>query len=281
VSDHTASLTPAAGGPDATDGPVGDGEISGGISVRGVTKRYQGDRGTVALAGVDLVVGGQRWVTLIGPSGCGKSTLLRIVAGLAEPTEGEVLVLDRPPREAAAETQIAWVPQSPALLPWRSALGNVRLPHQVNRGHGRQGDRGDAVALLRAVGLGDSLDKYPAELSGGMQQRVAIARAFALAAPVLVMDEPFSALDELTREDLRHQLLELWQTHRATVLFVTHSVAEAVTLSDTVVVMSARPGRIQGIVPITLGRPRPAGIEDSPAFHEAEADVRRLLRAGA
>ncbi|MBO0693380.1 MAG: ABC transporter ATP-binding protein, partial [Acidimicrobiaceae bacterium] len=128
------------------------------------------------------------------------------------------------------------------------------------------------------VGLGDSLHKYPSELSGGMQQRVAIARAFALEAPVLVMDEPFSALDELTRESLRHQLLELWHLHRATVLFVTHSVAEAVTLSDTVVVMSPHPGRVAGVVPVGLGRPRPEGIEDAPAFHAAEAAIRRLLR---
>jgi NitT/TauT family transport system ATP-binding protein len=237
-------------------------------------------------------------VTLIGPSGCGKSTLLRIVAGLLEPDRGTVEIFGRTPRQATTDKQIGYVPQSPALLPWRTAIGNVRLPLQVNRGadrrraardaaaRSRSGERGaaatttdEAVALLRDVGLGDALHKYPAEMSGGMQQRVAIARAFALAPPLLVMDEPFSALDELTRESLRHQLLELWHAHQTTVLFVTHSVAEAVTLSDTVVVMSPHPGRVAGTVPIGLGRPRPEGIEDTPPFHEAEAALRHLLRA--
>lgn len=264
-----------------------------GIGVERVTKTYgSGPTPTAALAGVDLEVPAGRWVTLIGPSGCGKSTLLRIVSGLLEADSGSVSVLGRSPRQATARKLIAYVPQSPALLPWRTAVGNVRLPLQVNRrarrggvneagwagGAGTAEDAARAIALLEDVGLGDSLHKYPSELSGGMQQRVAIARAFALEAPVLVMDEPFSALDELTRETLRHQLLALWHFHRATVLFVTHSVAEAVTLSDTVVVMSPHPGRVAGVVPIGLDRPRPEGIEDTPAFHEAEAAIRRLLR---
>jgi NitT/TauT family transport system ATP-binding protein len=278
-----------------------------GVVVSGVAKTYgRGPTETIALAEVDLEVPAGRWVTLIGPSGCGKSTLLRIVAGLLEPDRGRVEIFGRTPHQATEDKQIGYVPQSPALLPWRTAIGNVRLPLQVNRRADRRrgAHRGAsapatqapatqapndatgspatsidaATALLRDVGLGDALHKYPSEMSGGMQQRVAIARAFALAAPLLVMDEPFSALDELTRESLRHQLLELWHAHRATVLFVTHSVAEAVTLSDTVVVMSPHPGRVAGIVPIEIGRPRPEGIEDTPAFHEAEAALRRLLR---
>ncbi|MCL2393415.1 MAG: ABC transporter ATP-binding protein [Acidimicrobiaceae bacterium] len=267
-------------------GPLPAGPASDGIAVERVTKTYgSGPAASTALAGIDLEVPAGRWVTLIGPSGCGKSTLLRIVSGLLEPDSGSVSIFGRSPREASAGKQIAYVPQSPALLPWRTAVGNVRLPLQVNRRarpQDRQTPRGHdtarATALLEDVGLGDSLHKYPSELSGGMQQRVAIARAFALEAPVLVMDEPFSALDELTREGLRHQLLELWARHRATVLFVTHSVAEAVTLSDTVVVMSPHPGRVAGVVPVNLGRPRPEGIEDTPAFHETEAAIRLLLR---
>jgi ABC-type nitrate/sulfonate/bicarbonate transport system ATPase subunit len=276
--------------PEAPAGPP-----AAGIAVARVTKTYGGGpTATTALAGVDLEVPAGQWVTLIGPSGCGKSTLLRIVSGLLEPDSGSVSLLGRSPHQAASGKLIAYVPQSPALLPWRTALGNVRLPFQVNRraraanrdgrpvgpegSENEAGEAARAVALLEDVGLGDSLHKYPSELSGGMQQRVAIARAFALEAPVLVMDEPFSALDELTREILRHQLLELWQAHQATVLFVTHSVAEAVTLSDTVVVMSPHPGRVAGVVPVALGRPRPEGIEDTPAFHEAEAAIRRLLR---
>jgi NitT/TauT family transport system ATP-binding protein len=259
--------------------PGDDQPTSAGVAVTGVAKTYRsGTTTSVALAEVDLEVPAGRWVTLIGPSGCGKSTLLRIVAGLLEPDRGSVRIFGRTPRQAAAGKQIGYVPQSPALLPWRSALDNVRLPLQVNRRRDRPDSKDRALALLSDVGLAESAHKYPSELSGGMQQRVAIARAFALAAPLLVMDEPFSALDELTRESLRHQLLELWHAHQATVLFVTHSVAEAVTLSDTVVVMSPHPGRVAGIVPVDLGRPRPPGIEDTPDFHSAEAAIRRLLR---
>jgi NitT/TauT family transport system ATP-binding protein len=249
--------------------------------MRGVAKTFAGSSGqTIALSGVDLDVAAGEFVTLIGPSGCGKSTLLRIVAGLVEPDGGQVTVLGERPAQACEAKHIGFVPQAPALLPWRTVLDNVRLPSQVNR-RAQGGDEPlDPIELLQRVGLGDALTKRPAELSGGMQQRVAIARAFVFGAPVLVMDEPFSALDELTREVLRHELLELWQAFNKTVLFVTHSVTEAVTLSDRVVVMSARPGRIQAVVPIGLGRPRPVGIEITDEFHAAEAAVRGELRAG-
>ncbi len=259
-----------------------------GIVVAGVAKTYgSGLTETTALAEVDLEVPSGRWVTLIGPSGCGKSTLLRIVAGLLEPDRGSVEIFGRTPRQATADKQIGYVPQSPALLPWRTAIGNVRLPLQVNRRNDRRRDGArsastdEAAALLRDVGLGDALHKYPAELSGGMQQRVAIARAFALAPPLLVMDEPFSALDELTREALRYKLLDLWESMRKTVVFVTHSAAEAVLLSDRVVVMTPRPGRIHKVIDIDLPRPRGAAVERSAAFQDVVAEVRSALSEGA
>jgi NitT/TauT family transport system ATP-binding protein len=238
---------------------------------------------TPALRQVDLEVAAGSFVSLIGPSGCGKSTLLRIVAGLVAPDAGRVSILGRSPEDACADKQIGLVPQSPALLPWRSVLDNVKLPLQVNASVGPVRSGGpvlDPVALLGSVGLGAVLDRRPAQLSGGMQQRVAIARAFVFGAPILLMDEPFSALDELTRETLRLQLLELWQLHRKTVLFVTHSVAEAVTLSDRVVVMTPGPGRITADVEVDLPRPRGEGLELSDAFVRVEATVRAALRRG-
>lgn len=258
----------------------------GGISLRDVSKSFgKGEARRRVLAGIDVDVAEGTFVSVIGPSGCGKSTLLRMVAGLETGDGGEVEVLGGTPGEACAAKAIGLVPQSPALLPWRTVVDNVRLPLQVNRGAGRRGvpasrAKLDPVGVLTSMGLGDALDRRPAQLSGGMQQRVAVARAFAFGAPVLLMDEPFSALDELTRESVRHQLLELWQEHRKTVLFVTHSVAEAVALSDRVLVMAARPGRIVADIAIDLTRPRHSGIELSNAFHAAETTVRLALTMG-
>ena len=268
--------------------------MTAGISLAGVTKTFPAGGGwrrrgaaLEALGPVDLHVDAGSFVSLIGPSGCGKSTLLRIVAGLTRPDTGAVSVLGEAPEDACAAKHIGLVPQTPALLPWRSVIDNVRLPLEVNRraahdpGAGPRRIALDPGEVLAAVGLDSVAGLRPAQLSGGMQQRVAIARAFVFGAPVLLMDEPFSALDELTREALRGQLLELWQAHRTTVLFVTHAVAEAVTLSDRVVVMSRRPGRVVADLAIGLPRPRPAGIEVSAAHREAEVAVRAALRAGA
>src|SRR5512146_431848 len=218
------------------------------IEVSEVRKVY-GERSaaTVALDGVSLAVEPGSFVSLIGPSGCGKSTLLRLAAGLEAPDQGIVRVHGVAPREAAAAKLIGLVPQAPALLPWLSVLKNVTLPHKVNRAAGRRrsrfGDLGDGgppadmLELLRRVGLGDAAHKLPAELSGGMAQRAAIVRALGLRPDVLLMDEPFSALDELTRESLQERLLDLWGELKTTVLFVTHSITEAVRMSDVVVVM--------------------------------------------
>ena len=217
------------------------------------------------------------FVTLIGPSGCGKTTLLRLAAGLLAPDSGRVSLFGETIAQAAAHKRIGLVPQTPALLPWRSVLDNVLLPLQVNRSAG-SGSPADPVELLTALGLGEALHRKPHELSGGMQQRVAIARAFVIDPPVLLMDEPFAAVDELTRETLRHELLNVWQASNKTVLFVTHSVAEAVSLSDRVVVMSAVTHGVQRIIDIPLPRPRGDLVETTPDFLELERELRLELR---
>lgn len=254
------------------------------LSVAGVSKGFDTPDGRVpALEGVELCVPKGQFVAIIGPSGCGKSTLLRIVGGLLEPDGGAVSVFGQTPATAAASKQIGFVPQSPALLPWRSVLENVRLPFQVNRKARRDDQRQatvplDPVELLESVGLGAALNRKPGQLSLGMQQRVAIARALVFDPSILLMDEPFSALDELTRERQRHELLKLWQSNRKTVLFVTHSVTEAIALADVVFVMCAQPGRIRALVPVSLPRPRTEMVETTTEFHALERRIRQELR---
>ena len=260
------------------------------LQLRSVRRVYGfGSAATTALDDVHLTVPSGRFVSLIGPSGCGKSTLLRLVAGLEQPDLGEVSVHGVTPAEACAAKMIGLVPQSPALLPWLSVLRNVTLPQKINRGAGKRRERiadfaerqtaaPDMRELLVKAGLGDALHKLPAQLSGGMRQRAAIVRAFGLRPDVLVMDEPFSALDEFTRESLQDQLLDLWEELRTTVLFVTHSVSEAVRLSDTVVVMAPNPGRIVESIDIDLPRPRGERLFGERRFHEYEDLVRERLR---
>jgi NitT/TauT family transport system ATP-binding protein len=217
------------------------------------------------------------FVTVIGPSGCGKTTLLRLAAGLAAPDSGDIALFGQPVAQAVAAKQIGFVPQSPALLPWRSVLDNVLLPLQVNRRYSPASPP-DPHDLLAALGLAGVADRMPHELSGGMQQRVAIARAFVIDPPVLLMDEPFAAVDELTREALRHELLTAWQLSGKTVLFVTHSVSEAVALSDRVVVMSAVTHGIQRVLEVPLARPRDDLLETTQAFQKLERVLRLELR---
>jgi NitT/TauT family transport system ATP-binding protein len=262
------------------------------VEVRSVRMVYgSGPGATVALDDVGLTVEPGRFVALIGPSGCGKSTLLRLVAGLEQPERGDIRVHGVTPAEACAAKLIGLVPQSPALLPWMSVLRNVTLPQKVNRGAaarrariagltGRQPPAAgpDMRELLRRAGLGDVARKLPGQLSGGMRQRVAIVRAFGLRPDVLVMDEPFSALDEFTRESLQDQLLDLWEESGTTVLFVTHSVTEAVRLADTVVVMAPGPGRIVEGIGIDLPRPRRGQLLGERRFHAYEDLVRDRLR---
>ncbi len=260
--------------------PAAGGGGSEGLVLSGISKRYLGPAGPVAaLAPIEIEISRGSFVTLIGPSGCGKTTLLRIVAGLVTADSGSLSIFGEPVERARANKHIGFVPQTLGLLPWRTVLENVRLPLEVNRRANRPAR--DPEEILSAFGLGEFLSYRPAELSGGMRQRVAIARAFAFEPQVLLMDEPFTALDELTREVLRHELLTLWQSTATTVLFVTHSVTEAVLLSDEVLVMSPSPGRIVVRVAIDLPRPRGDLVELTDEFRAREREVRLALGGGA
>lgn len=257
-------------------GGVTIGAAVAGIQINGVSKSF----GSVnALAPIDLAVEPGQVVTLLGPSGCGKTTLLRIVAGLEPPTTGSVTIDGGTPAEARARKRIGFVPQSPALLAWRTVAANARILQELNK-PANATQFPDVNDLLDRVGLADFKDAYPHELSGGMQQRTALVRAFALGAPYLLMDEPFAALDEITRTDMRHLLASLSEPTNTAVLFVTHSLAESVYLSDQVVVLSSRPGRLVGSVDVDLPHPRTPDLEDKQEFFAIESGLRHLLHEG-
>lgn len=249
------------------------------VSLRGASMVYaRDDRALEALASIDLEVRRGEFVSVIGPSGCGKSTMLRIIGGLQSPTSGSALVDGLPPREAQLRKEIGFVFQDPSLLPWRTVDGNVRLPLQVNR----RAARADAGGLIDLVGLGRFRDYYPHQLSGGMQQRAALARALVTSPGLLLMDEPFGALDEITRSAMRYELLRIWRSVEGrprTVIFVTHSITEAVLLSDRVVMMTPQPGRISTVLEIDLPRPRLEEIEVQPAFLDYARTLKSLLGA--
>jgi nitrate ABC transporter ATP-binding subunit len=242
------------------------------LAVRGVTKRFTvGDDEIEALARVDVSIGAGEFVCLIGASGCGKSTLLRIVAGFEEPTTGEVQVDGKPVVGPGSDRGMVF--QDYALFPWMTVRQNIGFgPRQ------RQLPRKEIEEItgefVRLVGLERFADRYPSQLSGGMKQRVAIARVLANNASTLLMDEPFGALDALTREQLQHELMQIWKRTGVTVIFVTHSVEEAVLLADRVLVMSAGPGRIENDIAIDLPRPRDVS---SPEFNTVRRDVARRL----
>lgn len=248
------------------------------IQVKDVCKIFsRNNHHTAALNHINLTIEQGKFVSLIGPSGCGKSTLLRIIGGLVDAESGSVLINNKSPMEAQKSKSFAFVPQSPALFPWRTILQNMNLPHEVNRDAiEHAAHRLDPLDILKAVGLEDVVHYYPGELSGGMQQRVGIARAFSSGAPILLMDEPFSALDELNREKMRYQLLDIWEKHQKTVIFVTHSIREAVFLSDEVIVMSS--GKIDEKLAIDLPRPRRETVEDSKEFQAYVSYIRELFR---
>jgi NitT/TauT family transport system ATP-binding protein len=244
------------------------------VELRDVSKRY--GYGPVVLEQVSLSAQPGDFVSLIGPSGCGKSTLLRLIAGLSPVTSGEIEVNGHTPDEAAAE--LAFVFQEPTLLPWLTVAKNVGLP-QTLRGI-PPAERAVATRrVLELVRLGDRLDAYPRQLSGGQKMRVSIARALSLSPKLLLLDEPFGALDEMTREHLNEELLAIRQQQEWTAFFVTHSVAEAVFLSSRIVVMSARPGRIHTEIPVTLAYPRTNATRLSREYHSLVAEVSRLLRS--
>jgi NitT/TauT family transport system ATP-binding protein len=252
------------------------------ISARGIAVDYLVDgRRQRVLRGIDLSISKGSFVSLIGPSGCGKSTLLKVLAGLVPTSEGQVTVAGIAPREAAKQRMIGLVFQDATLLPWKSALENAAfLLQTADKSIARKQALERAGAMLRLVGLDGAEGKRPSQLSGGMRQRVAIARALALDPEVLLMDEPFGALDAITREEMTRSLLDIWERTGKTIVLVTHSIDEAVFLSREVHVMGVSPGRIIETLPITLAHPRTEVSFAEPAFTAAEARLRSLLIEG-
>ena len=247
------------------------------IDIDAVEKAFVGQDGEtiVALEGMDLRVRRGEFVSIVGPSGCGKSTLLSIVAGLIGPTGGAVRIDGE--EVTAPYTDLGFVFQTDLLLDWRTVIGNVLLQCDM-RGLDPRAHIERARRLISSVGLDGFEEKRPFELSGGMRQRVAICRALLLDPPMLLMDEPFGALDALTREQMQVDLQTIWQESKKTVLFVTHSISEAVFLSDRVIVMTPRPGRIHSVVDIDLARPRDLNIHDTPAFSEIVHGIRLMFQ---
>lgn len=250
------------------------------IEIESVSKQYGQARERVwALRDISLRVCAGEFVALIGPSGCGKSTLLKIIADLLAPSAGAVTIQGKTPAEARRARACGIVFQTPTLMEWRDIAHNIALPLEIV-GVPRTERAQRVNALLDLICLRDFAARLPNELSVGMQQQVAIARALAYRPAILLMDEPFGSLDELTRERLGNELLELWARTRVTIVFVTHSVGEAVRLADRVVVLTPRPGRIARVMDIDLPRPRPADIRELPHYGELARAVRLALRAG-
>lgn len=248
------------------------------IQVAGVSKHFGSGQETVyALQDVSLNVEAGEFISLIGPSGCGKSTLLRIIADLIHPSSGDVRVKGKTAAQARADRDYGIVFQSPVLYEWRNIRRNVELPLQV-MGYPKTEWGSRVNAMLGLVGLQDFDRKYPWQLSGGMQQRVSIARALVFDPTIILMDEPFGALDEITRESMNLELLNIFTRTDVTIIFVTHSIPEAVFLSTRVVVMSARPGSIRKVVPIDLPYPRSFETRESPRYFELITEVREALR---
>jgi NitT/TauT family transport system ATP-binding protein len=248
------------------------------VSLRGVTKTFA--KGSVtALQTIDLDVRQGEFISLIGPSGCGKSTLLRIVGDLIEPTAGELVVNGKRPGQARLDRDYGIIFQDPVLYDWRTVAKNIALPLEM-LGWDRKRRARRVREMIELVELTGFEGHHPWQLSGGMQQRVSIARALSFSPAILLMDEPFGALDEMTRERLNMELLHIWEASGATVIFVTHSIPEAVFLSTRVALMSARPGRISGVVENDLAYPRTARTREEPRFFELVTDVRERLAAG-
>jgi ABC-type nitrate/sulfonate/bicarbonate transport system ATPase subunit len=246
------------------------------IEVAGVSKEFaKNGRSIVALQDIDLAVVEREFVALLGPSGCGKSTLLNMVAGFDQPTRGAVRVAGAPIREPSPERGVVF--QEPALFPWLSVMQNVVFGPKT-RGERADAYRPRAAQILEQMGLKGFEDSYPAELSGGMRQRVGIARVLMLESRVMLMDEPFGALDAQTRSLMQELLLSVWERHHQTVLFVTHDIEEALLLADRVCVMTARPGRIKKSIDVKLPRPRALEITATPEFNALRLEVLALIR---
>src|SRR5690349_10853713 len=246
------------------------------VEIRDVTKRF-GE--TTALQGIDLAIEAGEFVSLIGPSGCGKSTLLRVIGDLVEPTSGTASVNGKTARQARVDRDYGIVFQDAVLFDWRTVAKNIALPLEL-AGWDKERRARRVGEMMQLVELKGFEEHYPWQLSGGMQQRVSIARALSFDPALLLMDEPFGALDEMTRERLNMELLRIWEKAGSTVVFVTHSIPEAVFLSTRVVVMSARPGQVAGIVDVDLKQPRTAMTREDPRFFELITTVRETLSAG-
>lgn len=245
------------------------------VEIQALSHNFSNHPPQPVLERVQASIPAGQFTAIIGPSGCGKSTLLRLIAALIAPTHGRIRVGGGTPQEARAARRTAWMAQSPALLPWLTARENVLLASRLLAKSGRS--QIDAQEALRRVGLSDVDGAYPLTLSGGMQQRLALARLLVQNAGLWLMDEPFAALDEITRENLALELLELWQPAQATVLWVTHNIYEALRLADRVLVFSPAPGRIVADIPVQLPRPR---VESSAAFQSRLAELRAALASG-
>ena len=249
------------------------------IRFAGVDQVFTRDDGAsvTALSGLTLDIGRHEFVAILGPSGCGKSTLLRLTAGLMFPTRGAITIYDRPVVEPRDDIGIVF--QRPTLLPWFDVLNNVTFPFRHKYGRVTEPQKGRARELLKLVGLESFAEARVEHLSGGMQQRVGIARALLLDPDILLMDEPFSALDALTRDEMSFELLRIWTERPKTVMFITHSIPEAVLLADRIVVMSARPGAVREILDVPLPRPRDFSTVSAPAFAELSNHIRSQLFA--
>ncbi|MCY3557763.1 MAG: ABC transporter ATP-binding protein [Chloroflexi bacterium] len=250
------------------------------ISFDAVRKEFgSGVNATLAIESVDLEIREREFVSLIGPSGCGKSTLLRLAADLIEPSGGTVVVNGKSPRQARLDRDYGFIFQAPTLFDWRTVWKNVALPLEIMKisGVSREKKDEEIERLLGMVGLDGFERHHPYQLSGGMQQRVSLARALVFQPSILLMDEPFGALDEITRDRMNLELHRIWAETNTTILFVTHSIPEAVLLSGRVVVMTARPGRVQEIIPIDLPYPRTTEVEESTRYYELVTQVRESL----
>jgi NitT/TauT family transport system ATP-binding protein len=248
------------------------------VRVAGVEKVFGGAEGSVkALESIDLNIATGEFVSLIGPSGCGKSTLLRLIGNLTSPTAGSITIGGKPAAEARADRDYGIVFQAPVLMDWRTIEGNVRLPLEL-MGYAPPEQRKRTREMLELVELGDFAARRPWQLSGGMQQRVSIARALSFDPKLLLMDEPFGALDEMTRERMNLEVMNIWRRTGKTIVFVTHSIPEAVFLSTRVVVMSPRPGRISRVVAIDLPQPRTNDTRELPRYFQLVTEVREALR---